>query len=680
MENEGYKQDSDEIQKASSHFQEAKMLNKKHHQINLCDQLKSLLDSDELIFLNSNNKTKNILTIDFDFTLRGILHESILYLCVFEDIPLNIFNHNLSSSSKLFSNERDFFSKMQNSFFKNIDEEFKKLDNFQFYLNEEETPKVKYKYLISSIRREITNTIILKLSDLRISDLIVKQITEHLKKQLHEETEDDFAENFKFYLNFDISQQLTTTSHFRSGPNNISSSANFSSNNNSSSISPNHNFGYISRMNKNASSSTQQQQQQQQSSQQKSDNDNNNLVIMGLFYLTMSAKKTSNLNSNLNKLVLFFFNCNPDIIKSSLLNAHKNVCLIRKQLFTKKLNKPNNLETSSSSNAHKSEYKFYYSDLNVQDSNSKTKLRASDLSYKNLIKNSLSISEIIKYHLDLSSSNDFLFLNYLDLVEETSAKLYIKSLIHYLSEYSINFNRQKIATASSEKLAILDTQSIDQLLKLGKMNKIVDIDLTEHFKHACKHLTNLNENENNSDKIDINKPCCLVNDENCENSSRIKLKYLENKFDEIFTQKIDSLPGINDLFIFSSKFTDQSNPECLDLMSQTSSFSANKKDSVDDQIDQDFNSLTPLLTETDEVRDCKFCTFKVKIFFGFFNFNKFILKVFNKQTNENDSDDSECESDDGIISLIFYIFKMTPNWTSSKCSIFIVQTLPDISS
>ncbi len=74
---------------------------------------------------------RDLIDINFQFSLRGILFESSLYMNVFEDIPLNLFSSNNSCSSQknnINPYEISSIIKIQKLFFANIDENFKKSD------------------------------------------------------------------------------------------------------------------------------------------------------------------------------------------------------------------------------------------------------------------------------------------------------------------------------------------------------------------------------------------------------------------------------------------------------------------------------------------------------------------------------------------------------------------------
>ncbi len=59
-----------------------------------------------------------------------------------------------------------------------------------------------------------------------------------------------------------------------------------------------------------------------------------------------------------------------------------------------------------------------------------------------IIKKSFSISDILRDHLVFNKLNEYdnkpeFFLNYIDYIEESCAKSYIKSVIHYLGELNL---------------------------------------------------------------------------------------------------------------------------------------------------------------------------------------------------------------------------------------------------
>ena len=88
--------------------------NAKKKTLSLYEQLRPVLSSIEISKFNTHQ-------VEFDFSLKGVLFESSLYVCVYDDIPFNLFN----LQSKNYS---DGFRKIQNYFFQNVDETFRKLD------------------------------------------------------------------------------------------------------------------------------------------------------------------------------------------------------------------------------------------------------------------------------------------------------------------------------------------------------------------------------------------------------------------------------------------------------------------------------------------------------------------------------------------------------------------------
>jgi hypothetical protein len=575
----------------------------------LSDQLKPVLNCVESVFYaptattnssqplscSSSLASASNLKINFDFTLRGIMFESVLYLCVFEDIPFSLFKSSSSTTEDLFMRQ------MQSLFCKSIDEEFKKMDDLKLQLKEHERTESSSasreslkSTLYDNIRKEIKNAIVFKLSDLKVGDLVAKQIIEHLKSQIDHETLES-KENFKFYVNFSVSHLTSNKASFTSaaGP---------------SSASPNQTKYPTFVPPKSSMSHSQYFPQQQQHQQQNGDVEANNLFIFGLFFLSNSDQKPSSPEANSsastsNKLVLFFFNCTPEKVKSSLVNLQKNICLIRKPLFAA-------AEKNSKPDSNKAEYRFYYTNRSSGggDSSSAMNQKSSDLAYKNLIKKTLSISEILKFHLD-PPANDMLLLNYFDYIEETAAKLYIKSLIHYLGRYSVNRvavqHNHEVDDDSKTSTESFDAASIDQLLKLGKKIKLIDIDLTEYFRVGCKHLSKLqcgSDEPVTGDELGIDwKQRCLQ----C-NFETTKHSYLQSKFNEIFLAKIDSLPGLNDLFMFSSKI-DGENSAADDIINvsqleSSSAHLASKKSygHYESSLDPETNTLTPLLTQTED--------------------------------------------------------------------------------
>ncbi|RNA15440.1 hypothetical protein BpHYR1_032625, partial [Brachionus plicatilis] len=87
-------------------------IKKKNVPISLYEQLRPVLSSIDVSRYSLNQ-------VDFKFSLKGILIESSLFVCVYDDIPFNLFN----------SNSDDGFKKIQQYFFHNVDETFRKIDD-----------------------------------------------------------------------------------------------------------------------------------------------------------------------------------------------------------------------------------------------------------------------------------------------------------------------------------------------------------------------------------------------------------------------------------------------------------------------------------------------------------------------------------------------------------------------
>lgn len=514
--------------------------------LNLKDKLRPILNCID-ISLNSGSiqppLSANQMLVNFELSLHSILFESSVYLCSFEDIPTNLFANDQNSQ------EAKFLKHTQDLFFKNIDEELKKLDDLSIFLKEQqakESPNQDKNHVMDNIRREIQNALICKLSELKTGDSMPKRIVEHLRSDL-DENKEDASKDFKFYISL--------------GQTHIKSRASNMFNHSPSSVSPNHQPKYYSKN----------QYQPVQQSQQ-NDLDGNNLFVFGMFFLNKSNQvcHDSSKSCHNNKLIMFLFNATQDLIKSSLVEStQRNVCFIRKPLLgpkkqsfhsTSKQERDDKEESEESTGRgkrkarraemnDKAEYWLYKSGSGFNDL--KIKLSSKDLSsYKNLIKNTLSISEILKYHLEMHSNDTFL-LNCFDILEEASARVYIKCIIHYIAQYSYNRTIEKSAEENNcHEIESFEISSIYQLLKLGKKMKLTDIDLTDYFKLGCNHLKIANDpgtSEGQTQPGDWENKCSKANFDD------VKYQYLEKKFEEIFLKRIDSLPGVNDLFVLSSR-------------------------------------------------------------------------------------------------------------------------------
>ena len=496
---------------------------KKSDSVLLHEQLKPVLNN---LFSVSVNSTipRDLISINFQFSLRSILFESSMFMSVFEDVPLNLFSNGIKSTN-------ESIYKIQKLFFANIDENFKKNDpnssnNFASALaprsqlgNRGSTASVddfdtkNQHLLIDFVKKEIKNTICLKLNDIKSGDTIIKQIIENLNSNVSVPVEDTDAKNFQYFFKFNVSQATSAqTEHM---------TANWTRNMNPL-----------------------------------EEQNDNRFFIFGLFFLNYS-----NDNQQVsNRLVFFIFDCMFDNIKKSLISSNSNTYLIRKSLFsTQKISHKFNQTPTAESNklAFSDTHRFYCNKSasdslrsNTNQTNNRAgnmnRMTSSDLitsrnsiipsttTPSNFMKKVFSISDILKFHLPFNNnSNDLLFVNYVDFIEENCAKSYIESVIHYVGIHSsINAPLYRSLAANEDKRVKFETNSIKQLLKIGRKSKLVDLDLTEYLKIICSHL-------NCSESSDCTKKC---------NS---KHNYLEKKFNDLFLKKFNLLPGFNDLFIFT---------------------------------------------------------------------------------------------------------------------------------
>ena len=589
---------------------------KKNEIISLHEQLRPVLDCVE-------THGSSLIDVDFRFTLRGVLLESSLYVCVFEDVPLTLFNQSVKSQVY---NENEMLSikNIQNLFFKNIDELFKKHDlPTQVARSCFEQEYNSYDLVVESMKKEIKNAMILKLSDIKSGgDAIAKQIIDDLKMQIsvesHKTAEDSSnkttcEKNFEAYLKFNVVQATAKLPPPSSSSNNQAyqsknSLNDFNYNSLSSNVSKASNFSH-----------------------QHSDIENNRFFIFGLFFLNSANQtgahssnekysKQSSTSSSSNRLVFFLFNSVPENIKDSLINTNTNTCVIRKSLFsTQKVFQKSSFGNDSTPNPKVSlfdSYRFFCS-KNGHDRKSSNDLNAYKASSNsgnstfntttiptptNLIKKIYNISDILKFHLMLNSPNYAFLLSYIDYIEETCAKSYIKSLIHYMAIYSINHSQRimdnvqfvnpipaktfaisdesspdpspKTSITEDDFIKKFESQSINQLLKIGKKKLLIDLDLTDYLKIICKHvgLNKLSHNnefssatpkKSSTSSTGSNKDShkaestaseeCKFDWSKCSvNENKIKYEYLEKKFDELFLKNFNLLPGFNDLFIFTS--------------------------------------------------------------------------------------------------------------------------------
>lgn len=280
---------------------------------------------------------------------------------------------------------------------------------------------------------------------------------------------------------------------------------------------------------------------------------------------------SSNLQNASNKLVFFLFNCVPDNLKHSIVNCQSNTYLIRKPLFSNQkiaghhktpahnANRDFNSNSYANANASSDTYRFYCNkyandirrhtsdtaafsqhnnnahNLNAKsNTNSAMNHNLNSQTSSSIIKKSFSISDILRDHLIFNKLNDYdtkpeFFLNYIDYIEESCAKSYIKSVVHYLGLYAtqrlmstipkqikdtkipiivpeLNLNIQDIKLNTSPMMVPLpateagltaaetpaqlkfDPKSIYHLLKIGRKIKLIDLDLTKYLKIICSHL------------------------------------------------------------------------------------------------------------------------------------------------------------------------------------------------
>ena len=139
----------------------------------------------------------------------------------------------------------------------------------------------------------------------------------------------------------------------------------------------------------------------------------------------------------------------------------------------------------------------------------------------NLIKKCYSITDILKYHLVTTGSHNLFCLNCINFIEESCAKSYIKSVIHYMGIYSTKYAQRSLPASivlnppiqAFDPLELtfrqkFEQQSISQLLRIAKKNKLVDLDLTDFLKKHCFHLKRQkNETNDLEKKFDSEKKC-----------------------------------------------------------------------------------------------------------------------------------------------------------------------------
>lgn len=171
----------------------------------LQDQLRPLLNSLDIW-------SKPEVNVDFDFSLRSVLLESALYVVVFEDIPFNLWSCTKSTSSHHLSS----IKKIQQFFLSNINDQFKSslfnesdftnssnamhshyhhnvYHHNQYYSNrpsqqqnqpsQSEDQSRAYDSLLETMKKDVRNSVMLKLNDIKSGDSIVKQIIENLRRE-----------------------------------------------------------------------------------------------------------------------------------------------------------------------------------------------------------------------------------------------------------------------------------------------------------------------------------------------------------------------------------------------------------------------------------------------------------------------------------------------------------------
>ena len=569
---------------------------KKSDSILLHDQIRPVLNSIFHLPVNQN-VPRDLMHINFQFSLRGILFESTLFMSVFEDVPVNLFNSATCASKKLSTQETNSIYKIQKLFFSKINDNLKKNDmnsssDFMFaplprnqaanrgsITSVEDLENRNQSLIVDHVKKELKNTICLRLNDIKSGDSISKQIIDNLNAPNQSSSPtaplsspsinnnsssstsietDSEAKNFQFYFKFNVTQSTSAQSEPT-------------------------NYG----LNRNGI----------EQDQPINDSDNR-FFVYGLFFLNNSVSSESIQATN--RLVFFMFDCMFDNIKKSIINSNSNTYLIRKSLFSAQKiihnSKTQNMSQSASASTSESNkiafsdtYRFYYSksasdqlrsttttnnsssiattnQINtISNSSSKTKISNGETfnsriymttssgpvntTPNNFRKKFFSISDILKFHLNnytnYVSSNDTTFLIYLDMIEENCAKSYIESVVHYMGLHSSSSSSSNLTVPMpislvEDKRIKFETDSIKKLLKIGRKLKLIDVDLTDYLKIICDHLNN----NNNSEACDLSLTCNISGSSGRQN-------YLEKKFNDLFLKKFNLLPGFNDLFIFT---------------------------------------------------------------------------------------------------------------------------------
>ena len=240
-------------------------------------------------------------------------------------------------------NEFQSIKKIQNIFFKNIDDKFKKFEEINHASKSSfNQDQATCKHLHEAMGKELKNALILKLSDIKSGgDSITEQITEDLKRQLQQEafeasddkddatkkSEQEKEKYFQSYLKFNIAQ-ITARQSSAANTNNQSQATG----KNSDSTTNNDSANFSTSGSKSNMNFLHQQQQQEL--------ENNKFLIFGLFFLNSNSKiydfssSSSSSSPSNSSLVFFLFNTMPENIKDSLINNSANTYLIRKPLFT----------------------------------------------------------------------------------------------------------------------------------------------------------------------------------------------------------------------------------------------------------------------------------------------------------------------------------------------------------
>jgi len=269
---------------------------------------------------NQNNKYADV---DFKFTLRDLLLESPLYVCLYEDVPFKAAHSasslSSSSSTSTSSSSSNSIEQIKQLFFANIAASLNKIDSSG------STTKT-YDFVINSIRNDLIKILILKLNDIKINSSadfnFIKQLVDYLSNQLFNNfdlsssTRAEQAakqnEQFKCYLKFNNEATANCQSTSAAGSNKLNSrSANV--------VAPPAPVQLT-----------------------RYDCLENKFFVYGLFFLNNNNSISQTAGANLksgtassvdNKLVFFLFNCEPESIKYSLINSQANTYLIRKYLF-----------------------------------------------------------------------------------------------------------------------------------------------------------------------------------------------------------------------------------------------------------------------------------------------------------------------------------------------------------